>query len=252
MTQMPLSKPSLFPPLLTLLLQKLTSWSAFCRKSLVSGDTALIMLSFETSVTLEGTCPPLPSVSSSSQKPSSSRSQRMESTNQSSRMSDCFFFFALVDFFNVFWMSQNQFEIWILSLFCKPACPRNSEGRGCPVGAEQRSTQPTALPVHGSRDALFRDQHASPRSVHCTLPSVHNYDQSSVGDVRQWFHAYSLFYLFIDLLPSLTSFFLNLLTIAFTTACGREFQTLITCCEKRCCLLAVSNAQLVSLCAPSF
>jgi len=46
----------------------------------------------------------------------------------------------------------------------------------------------------------------------------------------------ALFYLFIDLLPSLTGFFLNLLTIAFTTACGREFQALITCCEKRYCL----------------
>lgn len=83
-------------------------------------------------------------------------------------------------------------------------------------------------------DALFRDQHTSPQSVHLILPSIHNYEWASIRDVLDDNSIPILFfYLFIDLLPSLTSFFLSLLTITFTTACGREFQTLITCCEKK-------------------
>lgn len=103
-----------------------------------------------------------------------------------------------------------------------------------------------SLPVHGSRQCS-RDHPAS----HSLFIS---YSQASIIMTRHQLEMLDddsmpilFFYLFIELLPSLTSFFLNLLTIAFTTACGREFQTLITCCEKRYCLLAVSDAQLVSL-----
>lgn len=50
------------------------------------------------------------------------------------------------------------------------------------------------------------------------------------------------------LVTQLDSFFLSLLTVAFSTVCDREFQTWITCCGKRPSLWAVCSAWSVSVC----
>lgn len=63
-----------------LLLQNLTSWSTFCKCPLSYESSVLTVPSFETSMTLEGACSPLPSVTSPSNQPSSSKSQKLQAT----------------------------------------------------------------------------------------------------------------------------------------------------------------------------
>lgn len=154
---------------------------------------------------------------------------------------------SLCCIFKVLELIWNLNSVYILETII------SKESWMCPVGPEQRSTYhtPFSLSMAGE-DGLFRDHQASQQFVtsHFQVSLIMTRHQLEMLD------DYSMPILFfnpcIDLLPSLTSFFLSLLTVAFSTVCGREFQTWITCCGKRPSLWAVCSAWSVSVCVPSF